>query len=68
MTAPSLAEVREAWDALADHGLTCPECRAASRRPGRSSDCPAEWELYRVWKRLWVQAGCPIVSPAEVPA
>jgi hypothetical protein len=65
VTAATETQVREAWDALADHSFTCPECRAASRRQD-SSDCPAEWELYRVWKRLWVEAGQPLGVPTEV--
>lgn len=69
MTDTAEAKARLAWLVLSNHGFTCTECRVARDRPQDAvPDCPAEWESYRVWKRLWVEAGCPPVTPAEVSA
>lgn len=66
---PTEDQVKAAWIELSDHGFACPACRPSPDRPqDGSSDCPTEWDLYRVWKRLWVEAGRPLDFPAEVPA
>lgn len=67
MTTTVETQAREAWEALANHGFTCTECR----NPNRVQDdvsCPTDLGLYRTWKRLWDAAGRPVGIAAEVPA
>jgi hypothetical protein len=69
VTTAAKSQVREAWEALANHSFTCAECRRNPDRIQREApDCPAEWDLYRAWKALWVAAGCPPVAATGVAA
>ncbi|GHD71261.1 hypothetical protein GCM10010317_079760 [Streptomyces mirabilis] len=48
MSAEAANDVVDAFNALADHCLTCRECRAS---PGQM--CPVAQQLYHGWKAVW---------------
>lgn len=48
MSAETTSEVAEAFDTLADHCLTCHDCRAEPNQM-----CPESQRLYRAWKTVW---------------
>lgn len=51
MSAEATNEVVDAFNVLADHCLTCRNCRASP-----DQTCPAAQLLYRNWKVVWKES------------
>jgi hypothetical protein len=53
MTAQTLTPAKEAFVALADHCILCPDCKVDLDQPKKTDDCPTAQALYRAWFILW---------------
>jgi hypothetical protein len=59
MTAQTLTPAKEAFVALADHCILCPDCKVDLDRPHEKPDCSKAAELYRAWFTLWRKEARP---------
>lgn len=53
MTTQTLTPAQEAFVALSDHCVTCPDCRANPERPDVKRECSEAEVLYRAWFIIW---------------
>jgi putative hemolysin len=53
MTVETLTRAQEAFVALANHCVGCPDCKVNLDRPQETRGCPTAQTLYRAWRPLW---------------